>query len=205
MRYSSPLSIPFGYVLLRRAFRYSYSAWWVSNLWYILIYLIQFSAALVHSLKATTCMIVSNSDCQSIRAIMSHLFYSKLFHLKLSFRCIYRLRATSWYQSERWTIWSLMRRGVLLQILRNSLNEHLMRMSLLSSSDTSDGAMITQAINTALAELLDCSAVYSCYGRRELHIPLNRYLIFDDIRLTTSKLMRTFIHPTCPFLCLWDN
>ena len=60
MRYSSPLSVPFGYVLLRRACRCSYSAWWVSDLWYILIYLIQFSVVLVHSLKAITRMMVSN-------------------------------------------------------------------------------------------------------------------------------------------------
>ena len=34
----------------------------------------------------------------------------------------------------------------------------------LSSSDASEGAMITQAINTALAELLDRSAVRSWHG-----------------------------------------
>ena len=61
----------------------------------------------------------------------------------------------------------------------------------LSSSDTSDGAMITQAINVVLAEPLDCSAVCSCHGGRELRIPLNCYLILDHIRPTTSKLMRT--------------
>ena len=75
---------------------------------------------------------------------------------------------------------------MLLLILRNSLNEHLMRMSLLGSSDASDGAMITQTVNAVLAELLDCSAVRSCYGRRELHIPLNRYLILHDNRQTIS-------------------
>ena len=39
---------------------YSYSAWWVSDFWYILIYLIQFSVALVYSHKAITRMVVSN-------------------------------------------------------------------------------------------------------------------------------------------------
>ena len=74
---------------------------------------------------------------------------------------------------------------------------------LLSSSDALDGALITQAVNTALAELLDCSAVHSFYGRRELHIPLNHYLILDDIRPTTSKLMRTcFQTPNLSILCL---
>ena len=61
----------------------------------------------------------------------------------------------------------------------------------LSSSDASDGAMIIQSVNAVLAELLNCSAVRSCHGSRELRIPLNLYLILDDIRLTTSKLMHT--------------
>ena len=61
----------------------------------------------------------------------------------------------------------------------------------LSSSDASDGAMITRVVNAVLTEFLDCSAVRSCHGSRELHIPLNCYLILDDILLTTSKLMLT--------------
>ena len=73
----------------------------------------------------------------------------------------------------------------------------------LSSSDASDGAMITRVVNAVLTEFLDCSAVRSYHGDREPHIPLSRYLIFDDIRLTTSKLVRTYFQtPNLFILCL---
>ena len=73
----------------------------------------------------------------------------------------------------------------------------------LSSSDALEGAMIAQAVNVVLTELLDCSAVRSCHGGREHYTPLSYCLILDDIRLTTSKLMCThFQTPNLSILCL---